>query len=83
VRGPGRLRIARAISDPRRTGGGIEKGSKTEAGKRVIALDRETVDAFLAHRELVGGGPYDRIFTSPGGSRRPAGTLTITTSPAS
>ena len=28
VRGPGRLRIARAISDPRRTGGGIEKGPR-------------------------------------------------------
>jgi integrase len=75
VRGPGRLRIARAISDPRRTGRGFEKGPKTEAGKRVIALDQETVQAFLAHRELVGGGPYDRIFTSPGGSRGPAGTV--------
>jgi integrase len=75
VRGPGRLRIARAISDPRRTGRWVEKGPKTEAGKRVIALDQETVRAFLAHRELVGGGPYDRIFTSPGGSRGPAGTV--------
>jgi integrase len=75
VRGPGRLRIARAISDPRRSGRGLEKGPKTEAGKRVIALDRETVDAFLAHRVLVGGGSYDRIFTSPGGSRGPSGTL--------
>jgi len=75
VRGPGRLRIARAISDPRRTGHGVEKGPKTEAGKRVIALDQETVQALLAHRELVGGGSYDRIFTSPGGSRGPAGTL--------
>jgi hypothetical protein len=37
----------------------------------VIALDQETVQAFLAHRQLVGGGPYDRIFTSPGGSRGP------------
>jgi len=36
VREPGRLRIARAISDPRRTGRGVEKGPKTEAGKRVI-----------------------------------------------
>jgi integrase len=53
----------------------VEKGPKTEAGKRVIALDQETVQVFLAHRELVGGGPYDRIFTSPGGSRGPAGTL--------
>ncbi len=75
VRGPGRLRIARAISDPRRTGRWVEKGPKTEAGKRVIALDQETVQALLAHRELVGGGPYDRIFTSPGGSRGPAGTV--------
>src|SRR4029450_8853213 len=71
VRGPGRLRIARAISDPRRTGRVVEKGPKTEAGKRVIALDSETVQAFLAHRELVGGGSYDRIFTSPGGSPYP------------
>jgi integrase len=75
VRGPGRLRIARAISDPRRTGRLVEKGPKTEAGKRVIALDQETVQALLAHRELVGGGAYDRIFTSPGGSRGPSGTL--------
>jgi hypothetical protein len=74
VRGPGRLRIARAISDPRRTGHGLEKAPKTEAGKRVIALDQETVQALLADRELVGGGAYDRIFTSPGGSRGPAGT---------
>jgi len=70
-----RLRIARAISDPRRTGRVVEKGPKTEAGKRVIALDQETVQALLAHRELVGGGAYDRIFTSPGGSRGPSGTL--------
>ncbi len=41
----------------------------------MIALDQETVQAFLAHRELVGGGPYDRIFTSPGGSRGPTGTV--------
>jgi integrase len=75
VAGPGRLLIARAISDPRRTGRAVEKGPKTEAGQRVIALDQETVQAFLAHRELVGGDAYDRIFTSPGGSRGPAGTV--------
>jgi integrase len=75
VVGPGRLRVARAISDPRRTGRAVEKGPKTEAGKRVIALDQETIDALVAHRELVGGGSYDRIFTSPGGPRGPAGTL--------
>jgi integrase len=75
VRGPGRLRIAPAVSDPRRTGRWVEKGPKTEAGKRVIALDQETVQALLAHRELVGGGSYDRIFTSPGGSRGLGGTV--------
>jgi integrase len=75
VVGPGRLRITRSISDPRRGGRVVEKGPKTEAGKRVIALDQETIHAFLAHRELVGGGAYDRMFTSPGGSRGPAGTL--------
>jgi integrase len=80
VRGPGRLRIARAISDPRRTGRGVEKSPKTEAGKRVIALDQETVQALLAHRELVGGGPYDRIFTSPGGSAAQPGQWPATTS---
>jgi Transposase DDE domain len=53
----------------------VEKGAKTEAGKRVIALDQETVQALLAYRGLVGGGPYDRIFTSPGGSRGPAVTV--------
>jgi integrase len=83
VAGPGRQRIARAISDPRRTGRGVEKGPKTEAGKRVIALDQETVQAFLAHRELVGGGSYDRIFTTPGGSRGPAGTVTEDAAPTS
>jgi integrase len=75
VGGPGRLRIARAISDPRRSGRGIEKAPKTEAGKRVIALDQETVAAFRAHRELVGGGPFDRIFTTPGGPRGAGGIL--------
>jgi integrase len=75
VAGPGRLRISRAISDPRRTGRGVEKAPKTEAGKRVIALDAETVAAFRTHRELVGGGSFERIFTSAGGSRGPGGTL--------
>lgn len=75
VGGPGRLRIARALSDPRRSGRGVEKGPKTEAGIRTIALDQETVDAFRAHRELVGGGAFARIFTTPGGSRGDGGTL--------
>jgi integrase len=75
VSGSGRVRIARAISDPHRSGRGVEKGPKTEAGIRTIALDQETVDVLRAHRELVGGGAFDRIFTSPGGSRGDGGTL--------
>jgi integrase len=75
VSGPGRLRIARALSNPRRSGRGVEKGPKTEAGIRTIALDQETVDALRAHRRLVGGGVVDRIFTTPGGSRGGGGTL--------
>jgi integrase len=74
VNGPGRLRIARAISDPRRSGRGIEKAPKTEAGIRTIALDQETVDVLRAHRELVSGGAFDRIFSTPGGSRGDGGT---------
>lgn len=42
VKGPGRLRIARALSDPSRNGNGHAKGPKTEAGRRTIALDQET-----------------------------------------
>jgi len=49
------------------------KGPKTEAGRRTIALDQETVDAFLAHRQLVGDAEY--VFTSPGGSGGPGGPL--------
>ncbi len=56
-------------------GRGIEKAPKTEAGIRTIALDQETVDAFRAHRELVGGGAFARIFSTPGGSRGDSGTL--------
>jgi hypothetical protein len=67
--------LSPGLARRRRTGGGVEKGPKTEAGKRVIALDQETVQAFLAHQELVGGRAYGRIFTSPGGSRGPTGTL--------
>jgi integrase len=75
VGGPGRLRIARAISDPRRSGRGIEKGPKTEAGIRTIALDQETVDVLRAHRKLVGGDTVDRVFTTPGGSQGRGGML--------
>jgi integrase len=75
VAGPGRLRVTRAISDPRRSGRGIEKAPKTEAGRRVLALDQETIDAFLAHRALVGGSSSGRVFTTPGGSRGAGGTL--------
>jgi integrase len=68
VAGPARLRITRAISDPRRTGRVVEKGPKTEAGKRVIALDQETIQAFLTHREVVGGD--DRRRRPPGAHQR-------------
>jgi len=63
VAGPGRLRVVRALSDPGNCGGVRVKGPKTEAGRRTIALDQETVDAFLAHRQLVGDAEY--VFTSP------------------
>src|SRR6266487_32583 len=63
VAGPERLRVVRALSDPGNCGGVRVKGPKTEAGRRTIALDQETVDAFLAHRQLVGDAEY--VFTSP------------------
>jgi hypothetical protein len=47
VAGPGRLRVVRALSDPGNSGGIRVKGPKTEASKRTIALNQETVDAFL------------------------------------
>jgi integrase len=83
VAGPGRLRIARAISDPRRTERGMEKAPKTEAGKRVIALDQETVEAFLAHRELVGGARMTASSPAPAAPGDPPGHSRATTSPAS
>ncbi|HZD70784.1 MAG TPA: site-specific integrase [Actinomycetes bacterium] len=51
------------------------KGPKTEASRRTIALDQETVDALLAHRELVGGQGWEHVFTTPGGSQGPGGPL--------
>jgi integrase len=75
VAGPGRLRVVRALSDPSNSGQMVVKGPKTEAGKRTIALDQETVDALLAHRELVGGQGWEPVFTTPGGSRGKGGPL--------
>jgi integrase len=75
VAGPGRLRVVRALSDPANSGRGRVKGPKTEAGRRTIALDQETVDALVAHRELVGGEGWEYVFTSPGGSNGPGGPL--------
>ncbi len=74
VAGPGRLRVVRALNDPGNSARIRVKGPKTEAGKRTIALDQETVDAFLAHRELV-GADAGYVFTSPGGSGGPGGLL--------
>jgi integrase len=75
VAGPGRLRVVRALSDPGNSGHLRVKGPKTDAGKRTIALDQETVNAFLAHRELIGGEGWEYVFISPGGSNGPGGPL--------
>jgi integrase len=75
VAGPGRLRVVRALSDPANSGRGRVKGPKTEAGRRTIALDQETVDVLVAHRDLVGGEGWEDVFTSPGGSQGPGGPL--------
>jgi integrase len=74
VAGPGRLRVTRAVSDPRRSGNGRMKGPKSEAGRRTIALDQETCDTLRQHREQFGdrGG---LVFTTPGGARGPGGAL--------
>src|SRR6266545_865884 len=73
VGGPGRVRVVRALSDPSNSGRMQVKGPKTEAGRRTIALDQETVDALVAHRELVGGQGWEFVFTTPGGSQGPGG----------
>jgi len=75
VEGPGRLRVVRSLSDPANSGRSQVKGPKTEAGRRTIALDQETVEALVAHRELVGGEGWDYVFTTPGGSQGPGGPL--------
>jgi integrase len=74
VAGPGRLRVTRAVSDPRRSGKGRMKGPKSEAGRRTIALDQETCDTLRQHRDQFGdrGG---LVFTTPGGARGPGGAL--------
>ncbi len=75
VAGVGRLRITKAVSDPSRAGRGQEKAPKTKAGRREIALDRETVEVLRAHRKLLGGEDDELVFASPGGSRGPGGML--------
>ena len=54
---------------------GWRRHPRPRPGIRTIALDAETVAALRAHRQLVGGGSFERIFTSPGGLRGPGGTL--------
>jgi integrase len=75
VAGPGRLRIVRAFSDPRRSGNGHVKGPKSEAGRRTIALDQETCDTFRAHWEQFGDKDTGLVFTTPGGTRGAGGAL--------
>ncbi len=74
VAGPGRLRVVRAFSDPRRNGNGHVKDPKSEARRRTIALDEETCDTFRAHREQFGDKDRGLVFT-PGGPRGRGGAL--------
>jgi len=75
VAGPGRLRVVRAFSDPRRNGNGHVKDPKSEAGRRTIALDEETCDTFRAHWEQFGDKDTGLVFTTPGGPRGRGGAL--------
>ncbi len=75
VQGVGRVRITKAVSDPSRSGKGRQRGPKTKAGRREIALDQETGAALTAHRKLVGDEDDELVFTSPGGSRGNGGQL--------
>jgi len=75
VAGTGRLRITRAFSDPRRSGSGRMKGPKSEAGRRTIALDRETCKTLRQHYEEFGDEPGGLVFTTQGGSRGRGGLL--------
>jgi integrase len=75
VSGPGRLRVVRAVSDPRRSGKGRCKGPKSQAGRRTIALDRETCAFLRQHRQDFWDGRSGLVFTTPGGARGPSGAL--------
>ncbi len=75
VAGPGRLRVVRAVSDPRRSGNGRIKGPKTQAGRRTIALDHETCAILRQHRQDFADELSGLVFTTPGGARGPGGAL--------
>jgi integrase len=75
VSGPGRLRVLRAFSDPGRSGRGRFKGPKTEAGRRIIALDQDSCASFLRHGDQFDHQRAGLIFTTPGGSRGVGGPL--------
>jgi integrase len=74
ISGPGRLRLRSPSpadqEEPARRG-----RSRPRPGGRTIALDQHTIDALNAHRDLVDGRARDLVFTSPGGTRGPAGQL--------
>jgi integrase len=75
VAGPGRLRVVRAVSDPRRNGNSHIKGPKSQAARRTIALDQEACAILHHYRQDsadTGTGP---VFTTPGGARGPGGAL--------
>jgi integrase len=76
VSGPGRLRVVRAVTDPSRCGRDRQiKGPKTQAGQRIIALDQQTCDTLRHHQEAFARERSGLVFTTPGGSRGPGGTL--------
>jgi integrase len=75
VQGPGRLRVLRAFSDLGRSGRGRFKRPKTEAGRRIIALDPESCTSFLRHRDQFDQEQAGLVFTTPGGSRGAGGAL--------
>jgi hypothetical protein len=63
VSGPGRLRIARAISDPRRTGRGVEKGPKADP---VAPIRLCVVGRLLDRRPPLLDPPIDGVLVALG-----------------
>ncbi|HZD02458.1 MAG TPA: tyrosine-type recombinase/integrase [Actinomycetes bacterium] len=74
ISGPGRLRLRPPSADDQEES--ARRGrSRPRPGGRTIALDQHIIDALNVHRDLVDGRARDLVFTSPGGTRGPAGQL--------